>query len=349
MNIFSKIFLFSLMTSIAFGQQIEATKVLGDVSRIGLSSRAWLSSRANEIYLYPIDQTGIGALKVQIKAVYDTKHIAFLLQWEKSDTNSSLLIENLDLQFALDSEDLSKLPFIYRGDTNRGVRVYSQSLLEYMSVDDTNNSQKNIQLFDRLSLEAHGADNLVPLKDPSNTAIDIDHLGSKYRASFTKQLEPLDLERGFIPLSIAISSTKSRSDLVTSPWFLITKENFDAKQAKMLDQKVAGDAARGERLAYENCAACHRYFDQNIAPANMAPSLDNIGGYSTSEYLYESLVDPNAIINKNYDENGSAGFEWYTRDTYGKEVSLMPTFAWMDAQSLDDLVAFLKTLKAQLR
>lgn len=347
MNIFSKIFLFSLMTCIAFGQQIEATKVLGDVSRIGLSSRAWLSSNANEIYLYPMDHTNTGALKVQIKAVYDTKHIAFLLQWEKSDTNSSLLIENLDLQFALDSGDLSKLPFIYRGDTNRGVRVYSQSLLEYMSVDDTNNSQKDLILLDRLSFEAHGTDIVTPLVDVSNTAIE--HLGSKYRASFTKQLDPIDLQRGFIPLSIAISSTKSRSDLVTSAWFLITKENFDEKQAKMLDQKVTGDAARGERLAYENCAACHRYFDQTIAPANIAPALDNIGGYSTSEYLYESLVDPNAIINKNFDKNSSGGFEWYTRDAYGKEVSLMPTFAWMDAQSLEDLVAFLKTLKAQLR
>lgn len=103
----------------------------------------------------------------------------------------------------------------------------------------------------------------------------------------------------------------------------------------------AGDVAAGEALFNQGsigtqagCMACH-----SLAPGVtlVGPSLGNIGadagsrvsGQSAEEYLRQSIVEPNAYVLEGFGQGiMPAG--------YGDELS---------AQQLNDLVAFLQSLK----
>lgn len=136
-----------------------------------------------------------------------------------------------------------------------------------------------------------------------------------------------------------------------STWITVQISNEDASKAynKAYDKNLAkADIKKGEELTKTNCASCHNYADVNIAASPfMAPNLSNIGGYSTTAYLVESILDPNAVVVPGYNRNAHKNFAWYFDDGQGGRMSAMPPFAHLKPSEVDDIVAYLKTLKAK--
>lgn len=84
------------------------------------------------------------------------------------------------------------------------------------------------------------------------------------------------------------------------------------------------------------------------APNLMGPSLTNIGGYSSADYLRESLVNPSAVVVPGYNRNAHSNYAWYNIED-GKRVSTMPDHSWMEKADIDDIVAYLTTLKSEVK
>lgn len=109
------------------------------------------------------------------------------------------------------------------------------------------------------------------------------------------------------------------------------------------------DVKNGEKLTKMNCASCHWFGEVKDAPRFMAPNLQNIGGYSTTEYLRESLLKPGAVVVSGYNRNAHPNYKWYYGDGQGGRMSAMPAFDYLKPKEIDDIVAYLKTLKAEVR
>jgi putative heme-binding domain-containing protein len=138
-------------------------------------------------------------------------------------------------------------------------------------------------------------------------------------------------------------------------------------------QKATGDPENGRRMyARHGCSGCHQIGSQG---STYGPDLTRIGGARSVKYLEESIVDPNADIPADYhgvtvvtkegsrvvgvraNEDSftvqlklqSQEFRSFVKDDV-KEVihmkeSLMPAYKGMPKNVLDDLVAYLTTLK----
>ena len=59
-------------------------------------------------------------------------------------------------------------------------------------------------------------------------------------------------------------------------------------------------------------------------------------------------MEPSAVVVAGYNVNAHKNFSWYTSDDKGVRTSTMPPFAHLDEQSVNDLVAFMKTLKVEV-
>ncbi len=113
-----------------------------------------------------------------------------------------------------------------------------------------------------------------------------------------------------------------------------------------LDHAPVGDAAAGKEAAMMNgCNGCHQL--ESGDPANlMAPGLANIGGYATKGYLRESLVNPSAVVVPGYNRNAHSNYMWYM-DENGKRTSTMTEYSWLDEATMNNIIAYLQSLKAE--
>jgi putative heme-binding domain-containing protein len=140
-------------------------------------------------------------------------------------------------------------------------------------------------------------------------------------------------------------------------------------------QKATGDPANGRRMyARHGCSGCHQIGNEGSA---YGPDLTRIGGARSVKYLEESLLDPSADIPEDYKgitvvtkDGGKVTGARVNEDSFtvqlrlpsqefksfikedAKEVvpmkqSLMPSYKSMPKNVLDDLVAYLTTLKGQ--
>lgn len=131
----------------------------------------------------------------------------------------------------------------------------------------------------------------------------------------------------------------------------------DSKGSKKIEELIGtvnrplpkADTKRGEKLAKTNCASCHWFAEVKDAPRYMAPNLQNIGGYSTTEYLKESITKPNEVVVSGYNRNAHPNYKWYFEDGQGGRISAMPAFDYLKSKDIDDIVAYLKTLKAEVK
>ncbi|MBC8166752.1 MAG: c-type cytochrome, partial [Bryobacteraceae bacterium] len=140
-------------------------------------------------------------------------------------------------------------------------------------------------------------------------------------------------------------------------------------------EKIAGDSARGKQIYAKNgCANCHVI---GVEGSTYGPELTRVGGARAVRYLKESIANPSADVPPEY-----AGVTVVTNDgkrvqgvrvnqdsftvqlrmpsqqfrsfIIGKDAkefvdekkSLMPAYAGMAASDLEDLVAYLSTLRA---
>jgi complex iron-sulfur molybdoenzyme family reductase subunit gamma len=115
-----------------------------------------------------------------------------------------------------------------------------------------------------------------------------------------------------------------------------------------LTTDIKGDAKKGKAAAEANgCNGCHQMTSAD-PKSFMAPSLSNVGGYSTSAYLRESMVKPSAVIVPGYNRNAHPNMPWYNVEK-GKRISTMTDYSHLDKGTLDDIVAYLNTLKAEVK
>jgi mono/diheme cytochrome c family protein len=95
---------------------------------------------------------------------------------------------------------------------------------------------------------------------------------------------------------------------------------------------LAGDALRGEKIFRQHqtaaCVLCHALGGQGSA---VGPALDGIASRQNSQYIRQSLVEPNAVLAKGYENLGTS--------------PMPPMNLILTAQELEDIQAFLQTLK----
>lgn len=139
------------------------------------------------------------------------------------------------------------------------------------------------------------------------------------------------------------------------------------------NEKAPGDAVRGAALfAAKGCAGCHRVAGQG---GRMGPDLTQIGSSRSLRHLREAMTNPDADVRQRYwrvsatgaDGKALGGFlmneDTYTvqllddagnlrsvekaglRDYAVAKKSKMPSFAKLTAAELDDLVAYLESLR----
>ena len=97
-------------------------------------------------------------------------------------------------------------------------------------------------------------------------------------------------------------------------------------------QLLAGDAQRGEKVFRQHqtaaCVLCHALGGQGSA---VGPALDGIASRQSPEYIKQSLVEPNAVLAKGYENLGTS--------------PMPPMNLILSAQELADIQIFLQTLK----
>ena len=364
---------------------VKAVKVPGNVSNLSPISKAWLSSSYVNIILYP--QVTINtneenrAKKVRVKAIYDGKNISFLVKWKENiqDVYSSALYgSGFAIQFPVNYSDVDKLPYIWMGSKGRAVVMQLEKSTGdiYEPNDDVNNqinesnqsifkeelenntseieSKKNVDY--QKNFISEGFYVVSKIKDSSAVGkMQMVYKNGYWRVTLSRPLKStyLNLDSGAFPISFAIldGDMENRAKLKQlSAWTIVklVGKSGGEKIVDALSDEVKGDIVNGEKIVLENCAVCHRYTDVNTAPEFMAPNLSTIGGYSTKEYLMESMVNPSAVIVPDYGKNTNKDFSWTNVDSNGNLVSTMPSYDWLDKKSRDDVVAYLKSLKAKV-
>ncbi len=332
---------------------IKAMRVLGNVSNISPISKAWLSSSFYDVILYPqttlkVDNLNKKAKKARVKAIFDGKNISFLIQWKAQESNHNMIYKDgIAVQFPVVYSDAKKLPYIGMGDTNRAVTVYLQKA--------TLDLNKIVKSGYQGVFTSRGYGSMIQTIDNTITnKMQMIYKNGFWRATLSRAIKAtsVDFSKGVFPVSFALwdGEQKSRDGLKwITPWIGIklATQNSD-ELLDTLQAEAKGDLNHGKKIALENCTTCHRYDEFNKAPQLMAPNLSNIGGYSTKEYIKESLLLPSAVIVTRENSSKEKNFFWYDIDLKGIKVSTMPSYDWLDKKSIDDLVAYLTSLKAEL-
>ena len=363
--------------------QINAMKVPGNVSKIGPLSRAWLSAEYTDVVLYPhtiiskinseVSITDKKAKKARIKALYDAESLSLLIEWKDTTVNvqegccSKTQADGFALQFPVVYSDVEKLPYINMGSKDRAVivhlrkaaeqkrDVYFQSMQEYFDTYQKP-AEESVKIDYGRVFISEGYRLVEEIKgDSSLVLMDMVYKDGTWKATLSRPLkaEYLDLTNGTFPFSIVTwdgnSSSAEHMEYISS-WIGIKLFGMSGgdKLQESLKSQGEGDIYNGKKLAMKNCAACHNFADSVTAPANMAPDLSNVGGYSTMQYLVESIIDPSAVITPGYNPDIQLNFPWFNLDEVGNEISSMPSCDWMDDESIRDLVTYFKTLKTEV-
>ena len=99
----------------------------------------------------------------------------------------------------------------------------------------------------------------------------------------------------------------------------------------------AGDAAKGRQVFVElECFSCHQVKGEAFPrgkPGDVGPDLTGMGGRHPTEYLFESIVNPNAVIVEGAGFTGHDGLS--KMHDYRDSLTVAQLF---------DLVAYLQTL-----
>ncbi len=329
-----KLLFFQIFISSLIFADILATFLPGNLQDINTTSKAWLSTSPTNIYLYSKD-TNISELKtISVKIVRNGNTIAFLCDIPKSgDTNATLKIRDFYIQVPNSS---ARLPYIDGGDENDSVSIleFEKYFKEYEC--DDNCSQDSLvttfssyikKITNKQTLTGFISNGLQIKPLDQNSSLKIGYKNGKVFA-----IEQYDTNQSFTYLSFGYKTVDSNiSKKFISKWIKISLKESDG----FVTPDISGDIQNGKRIFKQNCLACHRYNDDTTAPKDMAPMLTNIGGYGNIQFLRESLINPNALINPKFAKRLKNG-----------EISPMPSFDWLSDKEILDLVTYLKTLKA---
>lgn len=286
------------------------------------------------------------------------------------------------VQFAQKYNDPAKLPYIGMGSKDRPVVVYLQKNVKQIFEPNNNgdvalqvsrnNSPyfgKDLQRFDldvaqkaklnyKKAFIAEGFRSTTEIKDGSaHYNMDMKYANQAWSGTLVRSLNDdyIKMYNDPIPVAFAVwdGDQMGRDGLKhLSAWVIaeFPGNTGEDKLKKEFDRPLdKANVKKGEELVKANCASCHNYANESNAPAYMAPNLSNIGGYSTTPYLIESIIDPDAVVVPGYNVNAHANTPWYNLDENGNRKSAMPSFSWMTPGEIDDMVVFLKTLKVGVK
>lgn len=324
------------------------------------------------------------AKKADVAALYDSKNIALMVKWADGTKNvqgsysSDTYSDGFAVQFAGITKGSQPLPYIGMGSAGRPVVVHLQKATEKVYEPNGNkdvstqiNRNQTALFGDELKaydakvaslaktdyervFVAEGFRSLTEIKDGSVASnANMTYDGKGWTGTLVRPLNDTYMKSsGTVPVAIAVwdGEKMGRNGLKNlSPWVSINLEGQkpDAKIVAETTEAPKGDAAKGkEAVAANGCAGCHQ-IEATDAPSFMGPSLANVGGYSSVAYLRESILKPSAVIVPGYNRNAHSNTPWYNIEK-GKRVSAMTDFSFLDKKTVEDIVAYLKTLKAEV-
>ena len=326
------------------------------------------------------------AKNAQMKAIHNGDSITFWLKWSDSSYNSDKANGQIDfyadgfaVQFATDYSDPTQLPYIGMGQPDNPVVVHLQKALGNvyepnghgdvaMQVNprNTNAFEKEWEQFEekvdalankkyQRSFVAGGFRSTTEIKDASASFdSNMRYSDGHWYATLTRPLNDAYVElEGTFPVAFAAwDGEKLNRDGLKhiTGWTAVKLEDGyeDSVMLSVLNEQSKGDAAAGKEEFGTLCASCHITSDFEQAPAYMAPVLKNIGGYSTLTYLKDSIVDTSKVIVPGYNRNQHPNYKWYTLDEEGNRVSTMPNYDWMSDEQIENIAAYLQTLKKEV-
>jgi mono/diheme cytochrome c family protein len=319
------------------------------------------------------------AIKAKVGTIYNGKQIAIKVIWPDATKNVQNSKSNLSFADGMAIEipvDVTStdLPYIGMGSSDRPVKVFLQKAVEkfyepngngdvfhQISRNNTILFNEDLKKFDKKveslantdyqkGFIAKGVRTMTEVKDGSMPFnMTMKHVNGNWEATFVKDLkdEYSDMKLNSFPISIAVwdGEKMNRDGLkMISAWTPVKVSNI--KSIMPAFATIKGDATKGQEAFMNNgCIGCHSV--DNTAN-NMGPNLANIGGYNTASYLEESIKNPNAVIVPGYNRNSHPNTPWYNIEN-GKRVSTMPDHSWMPQTDVDNIVAYLKTLKAEVK
>ncbi len=315
-----------------------------------------------------------GAKEVDIKAIYDGKNIAFLLRWKDSTKSVIGRMRTDDFNDAFGVELQTKtdtVPYVDFGDLNDEIVFYlknanknsvdieeNQDILSQFDYQNLNVFVKNSDedLLPHVKQEVflyHGFNNAIKLDTKlSNITMDMIYKDGYWYGSLSKKLvdKNSNLSNGTFLVSFSLydGKIKQRGRLRNlTPWLLARLEGIEGGESLVeeVNHKISGDIKNGEKIALKNCSICHNYKNTRNAPVNMAPDLSFIGGYASIDYIKESILQPSKVIVPDFTDSAHPNFSWIEKQENGKNISVMPSFEWMNEKNLNDLLAFMQTLR----
>ncbi|MFY9141839.1 ethylbenzene dehydrogenase-related protein [Sulfuricurvum sp.] len=322
--------------------------------------------------------------KAQVAAVHNGKEIAILVKWADGTKNvqgikcTDTYSDGFAVQFAGATKKAQPLPYIGMGSDGRPVVVHLQKATEKVYEPNGNKDvstqinrqqtgvfEKELADFDAKVASLANTDfervfvgegfrSLTEIKDKSvKSNASMKYNDKAWSGALSRSLKDDYMNAsGTVPVAIAVwDGTKhGRNGLkLLSSWVAINLEGQKANAAIVAEATEAtkGDAAKGKEAAEANgCNGCHQ-LDKSVPAGTMAPSLVNIGGYSTAAYLRESLLKPSAVVVPGFNRNAHSNTPWYNLEK-GKRISTMTDYSFLDKKTVEDIVAYLKTLKAEV-
>jgi DMSO reductase family type II enzyme heme b subunit len=324
---------------------------------------------------------GLKALEAKAGAAFNDKEMVVVIKWKdatdskQSQKSTKAFGDGVAIQFPTACLDADKLPYIGMGSEGRQVSVLLQKNTEgvYPANENadvtTQQVRQNLNLFGEelkkkeasqkaLSAKynklfvAEGFRSMTEVKDAKGYEMSMSYKSGEWTAVFKKPLND-DYSKACdaTPMAIAIwdgAKDGRNGNKWLSSWTPVKMKDTPKAKADMakITEKSKGNAVNGKKLASDNCAACHTMGDIKAPMAYMAPELSNVGGYATASYLKESIVAPSAVVVPGYNKNAHPSGTWYSVDDKGARTSTMPAFDYLKATEIDDIVAFLQTLKA---
>jgi len=320
-------------------------------------------------------------IKAVIAAVYNDEYVSFMIKWPDRNRNQQqkgqvdIYSDAAAIQFASDYSDPKKLPYIGMGSKGRPVVIHLQKdsvrlyepnaegdVAHQVNPNQTIFFEKDLKAFNKevtnlghtdyeRSFVSEGFRSMSEIKDgTSHSHTTIGYSGIGWWTTIARALKDDYVNlNGVIPVAFAVwnGDKMGRGGLkYLTPWIAVKLQSSESPLIEALHGEIEGDVANGHKIAVQSgCTGCHQV-DPEFPENFMAPSLLNIGGYSTADYLRESLVDPEAVVVPGYNRNAHKRNAWYNYKD-GKRVSMMPNYSWMPKSDLDDLVAYMKSLKSK--
>ena len=325
---------------------------------------------------------------VDVAAFTDGKNVALIVRWPDKTKDvfdcycSDKYPDGFAVQFASNPSEPEKLPYIGMGSDGRPVAIYIRKA--YKSIYEPNGegnvefqvNPHNVNVYgeelkkfekevEKRGLKTYqkafvseGFRSMTEIKDDSahfRTDMHyVDKMGGMWGGLVVRPIEDAYAKpaKGEMAVAVAVWDGKElqRDGLKRlSSWIAVKLPGGNnAELEKVVTEQVQGDVNKGKELAMTNCASCHRWKGAEMAPKYMAPELSNIGGQATAAYIKESIVDPNAVIVPGYNRNAHPNFSWYMVDENGNRTSAMPPFNYLKPEEINDLTAFMQTLKAEV-